>query len=206
MTPPSAPFRRPLGWWRQGSVRPDGAADALTRALGQLDRQVTVVHVDGAAVVADGGSCVLGARPPGEAVPLLGMAPPLHPEHLGDATFRALHGVRYAYVAGAMANGIASVELVVAMARAGMLGFFGAAGLALPEVAAAIDRIQAEAGTGAWGANLIHTPSEPDIEQAVVALYLQRGVRCVSASGGQKPANSSCFLASNCSSVSKPAA
>ena len=50
-------------------------------------------------------------------------------ENLGDANFRADHGLRYAYLAGAMANGIASVEVVEAMARAGMLGFFGAAGL-----------------------------------------------------------------------------
>ena len=42
-----------------------------------------------------------------------------------------LHGVRYAYATGAMANGIASVELVEAGAKAGVLSFFGAAGLAL---------------------------------------------------------------------------
>lgn len=54
-------------------------------------------------------------------------------DSLGDAGFRRAHGLRYAYVAGAMANGIASVELVEAMARGGMLGFFGAAGLSLNE-------------------------------------------------------------------------
>ena len=59
---------------------------------------------------------MFGARPEGEALPLLGTVPPLHPEELGDGSFRSLHGVRYAYVVGAMANGIASVDLVVAMA------------------------------------------------------------------------------------------
>src|ERR1700730_3720840 len=39
-------------------------------------------------------------------------------ENLGDANFRADHGLRYAYVAGAMANGIGSAEGVEAMSRA----------------------------------------------------------------------------------------
>ena len=37
--------------------------------------------------------------------------------NLGDTGFRRDHGLRYAYVAGAMANGIASEALVMAMAR-----------------------------------------------------------------------------------------
>src|SRR5947208_1455758 len=56
--------------------------------------------------------------------------PPCRPEDLGDRSFRADHRLRYTYVAGAMANGIGSADLVVAMGRAGMLSFFGAAGLA----------------------------------------------------------------------------
>ena len=55
-------------------------------------------------------------------------SPAVRPEQLGDASFRADQGLRYAYLAGAMANGIGSVEIVSAMSRAGMLGFFGAAG------------------------------------------------------------------------------
>ena len=69
------------------------------------------------------------------------LAETCRPENLGDPAFRRDHGVRYAYVTGAMANGIASVELVEAVARAGMLGFFGAAGLPLERVEAAIDRL-----------------------------------------------------------------
>jgi PfaD family protein len=83
-----------------------------------------------------------------------------------------------------MANGIATPELVVAMARAGMLGFYGAAGLAAHKVEAALDVIEAALGPDgpSWGANLIHSPNEPDLEAAVVDLYLRRGVRRVSAS------------------------
>ena len=56
-------------------------------------------------------------------------SPPIYPEWLGDRSFCEIHGVRFPYCTGAMANGIASTRLVIAMARAGFLGFFGAAGL-----------------------------------------------------------------------------
>ncbi len=103
-------------------------------------------------------------------------------EDLGDASFRTDHRLRYAYVAGAMANGIGSVEIVEAMSRAGMLGFFGAAGLPPARVEAAIDRLSRGLGDAPHGFNLIHSPSEPDLENAVVDLYVRRGVRLVEAS------------------------
>ncbi|MGB0932618.1 MAG: hypothetical protein ACPGVB_17670, partial [Chitinophagales bacterium] len=40
------------------------------------------------------------------------------PEMLGDAEFCRFHGTKYAYKTGAMANGIASAELVIAMGKA----------------------------------------------------------------------------------------
>ena len=79
------------------------------------------------------------ARPEGDRI--AGFLPPCRPEHLGDASFRAEHRLRFAYLSGAMANGIGSVEIVEAMGRAGMLGIFGAAGLPLVRVEAAIDRL-----------------------------------------------------------------
>jgi trans-AT polyketide synthase, acyltransferase and oxidoreductase domains len=109
-------------------------------------------------------------------------APAVRPEDLGDAEFRADHRLRYPCVAGAMANGIGSAEIVEAMARAGMLGFFGAAGLPLERVEAAIVRIQDALGERTYGFNLIHSPNEPALESAVVDLYLKHDVRLVEAS------------------------
>jgi trans-AT polyketide synthase/acyltransferase/oxidoreductase domain-containing protein len=63
----------------------------------------------------------------------------LKAEDLGDESFRRDHRLRYAYAAGAMANGIASTRLVAEMARAGMLSFFGAAGLGVERIESAID-------------------------------------------------------------------
>ncbi|MEM1035098.1 MAG: 2-nitropropane dioxygenase, partial [Myxococcota bacterium] len=107
----------------------------------------------------------------------------LYPEWLGDRSFNEVHGVRAPYVAGAMANGIASPRLVVAMARAGLLGVFGAGGLSFDRVRDGLDAIErALPPGGAWASNLIHSPHEPALEEAVAELYLQRGVRRVSAS------------------------
>ncbi len=115
--------------------------------------------------------------------PLLDTLPALYPEWLGDRSFNEAHGVRFPYVTGAMANGIATTRLVIAMAEAGMLGFFGSAGLSLERTTRAIDELTARLGDRLpWGSNLIHSPNEPSLEAGVVQLYLDRGVRRVSAS------------------------
>jgi PfaD family protein len=108
--------------------------------------------------------------------------PACRPQDLGDASFRSDHRLRYAYLAGAMANGIGSAEVVEAMARAGMLGFFGAAGLPVARVEAAVERLTRTLGDLPFGFNLIHSPTEPHVENAVVDLYLRHGVRLVEAS------------------------
>ncbi|MGO4781818.1 hypothetical protein AB4084_40660, partial [Lysobacter sp. 2RAB21] len=51
------------------------------------------------------------------------------PHDLGSEVFRRRYGLRYAYVAGAMYKGIASSQVVIRMAKAGMLGFLGTGGL-----------------------------------------------------------------------------
>ena len=114
--------------------------------------------------------------------PLLAVLPPLYPEWLGCRGFGEVHGLRFPYISGAMANGIATTEIVISMARAGFLGFFGAAGLPLHRVEAAVDKLEATLGDRAsWGCNLIHSPNEPALEAAVADLYIRRGVKRVSA-------------------------
>lgn len=130
-------------------------------------------------LAADGGSYKLL---PADAPQFSAYVPPCRLEDLGDPSFRADHGLRYAYVTGAMANGIGSCDIVEAMSRAGMVGFFGAAGLAPHVVENAIDRLARTLGDRPWGVNLIHSPNEQDLEAAVVELFLRRGVRLVEAS------------------------
>lgn len=176
----------PLGWLVPAAP-PACDPAGIAAVAADLRRTLPVLwHPErrGLGVAAAGRVLPVDAPPPPEALPLVGTLPALYPEWLGDPAFRAVHGVRHAYVVGEMANGIATGAMVIAAARAGLLGFFGAAGL-LPErvereiaaIAAALD----PAGLP-WGANLIHSPSEPAIEEALVDLYLRHGVRRMSAS------------------------
>ncbi len=173
-----------VGWWTPDGVRaPEVGGDAVTRAVHHVASPVRLVDVDGQLAVAHGGTATLegeGAATSGSRR-LVGYAPALRPSQLGDSGFCATHGLTYPYVAGAMANGVGSEAVVEAMARAGMVGFFGAAGLSPERIEAAIDRIQRTVGDRPYGFNLIHTPAEPQSEAAVVALYLRRGVHLVSA-------------------------
>lgn len=173
-----------IGWWIEDGEPVSRGEQALAAALRLLDRPVYVVDAAGAMGVATGGHGVIG-----DAVPrgarchrLRAMVSPVKPESLGDASFREEYGLRYAYCAGAMANGIGSEAIVESMAKAGMLGFFGAAGLTPGRVEQAIDRIQVSVGGKPFGFNLIHSPAEPALENAIVDLYLRRGVRLVDAS------------------------
>jgi len=165
---------------RNGHTRP---AAGLADALGRLTTPLVVRRENGEWHCQSGvfhGPMDVSQKDP--SLPATGYAPPLTPESLGDASFRHAHGLRYAYVAGAMANGIASVELVEAMARGGMLGFFGAAGLGKDRVEAALHRLQTEIPGLPFGVNLIHSPNEPALEDAVARMFIQRGLRLIEAS------------------------
>lgn len=101
-------------------------------------------------------------------------------DRLGDRDFCMDLGLRYPYLGGSMAKGISSVSMVEELGRAGMLGFFGAAGLPFSAVETAVDLL-----TDApfpCGFNLIHSPHEPDLEKALAELYIRKGVRLVEAS------------------------
>ncbi len=96
------------------------------------------------------GAASAGAGAGGAGYPLIATLPALFPEWLGDRTFLETHGVRFPYATGPMANGIATSTIVIEMARAGMIGFFGSAGLVPERVEQALVEIEtALAGTGA---------------------------------------------------------
>lgn len=119
---------------------------------------------------------------PADRARILAAVPALPPERLGASSFRNDHGLRYPYMAGAMAGGIASADLVIALARIGCLGSFGAAGLTTDRIETALRRFQHEIPGLPYCVNLIHSPSEPAMEQGAVELFLRFGVTCVEAS------------------------
>lgn len=121
---------------------------------------------------------------PTESEEIITTLPPMYPEWLGDQTFLATHNVKFAYIGGAMANGITTTRMVIELAQTGMLGFFGAAGLPAHHVQQAISELKNTLDPKglSWGSNLIHSPEEPTLEESVADLYIKEGVRRVSAS------------------------
>jgi len=180
-----AKTNQPIGHWSGDQQDLSFELDAFGKFCNRLAHALFVVkRTDGTVAATDSGRACLGddAQCDKTALPLAGFAPPLLPTDLGDAYFREQYGLKYAYIAGAMANGITSVDMVAAVGKAGMLGFFGSAGLDLAAVETAIDRLQATPGNIPFGMNLIHSPNEPELEQGIVDLYLKKGVTLVSAS------------------------
>jgi trans-AT polyketide synthase, acyltransferase and oxidoreductase domains len=186
-----------LGWWSAtgGSLSIDSTS--IAESVRDLASPLMIVNTSEGLGLARGGTGSLGSTGhDSQSYPIVGVVPPVRLSELGDATFRHDHGLRFSYVSGAMAAGIGSERIVEDMFQQGMLGIFGAAGLSLSRVEAAIDRLQkldtridpntVSAGNSckspSYGFNLIHSPNDQSLERAVVDLYLRRNVRLIEAS------------------------
>jgi trans-AT polyketide synthase/acyltransferase/oxidoreductase domain-containing protein len=175
---------------------PDGAPPAPllspsstpTRGASAAPRASTLAPVSDSVAALHDASLELGIDTSGRLVrglgdgELRGRIPAVAAESLGAESFREAHGLRANIVSGAMAGGIGSPEIVIAMGRAGLLGFYGAGGLPLEAVEESVARIKSELGDLPAGFNLLHNPNEPSVEQATVDLYLRHGCKMVSAS------------------------
>ncbi|MCP3927139.1 MAG: PfaD family polyunsaturated fatty acid/polyketide biosynthesis protein [Desulfobacterales bacterium] len=111
----------------------------------------------------------------------LAYIPPFSDKNFGDTQFQNDYGTKYCLYGGAMANGIASEEMVIELGKNGFFGSFGSAGLIPSRVEEAIIKIQKALPEGPYAFNLIHSPSEPAMEQGAVDLYLKYKVRCIEA-------------------------
>jgi len=118
----------------------------------------------------------------GDSFSLLAHSMPMRICQFGDPEFIKTYGVKMAYMTGAMANGIASEEMVIASGSLGVLSSFGAAGLIPSRIEEAIEKIQQSLHNGPYAFNLIHSPSEDAIEKSAVELFLRKGVNTVEAS------------------------
>jgi PfaD family protein len=172
------------GWWIQGDTDPELGNNALKKAIHRVTQPVFLINHNNRLAVGPGGTITIGndISSVKAGFPLCAYVPPLPPKNLGDHQFKKVHNLRYAYIVGAMANGITSVKMVEKVGHAGMLGFFGSAGLALDEIEAAIDWLQKNLKDIPFGFNLIHSPNDPALEDATVRLYLKRKIRLVSTS------------------------
>ena len=118
----------------------------VAEALAELRKPVAVVSSalgPVPVVVGDGGLAEIAGEE------LLALLPPIYPEWLGERSFTAAHGVRFPYVVGEMARGIATPRMAIAAVRAGGMGFYGSAGLDLDTVEAGVREIQEALGPDA---------------------------------------------------------
>jgi PfaD family protein len=150
----------------------------MSRVLMELDQPIWAIEQHGSiGLVAGGKPCLAGSGPQ-----VLGMAPALTTNMLGDPSFCKTYGTRYAYCAGAMANGISTEELVIALGKAGLMGSFGAGGVSPSRIETAIQKIKAALPQGPYAFNLLNSPNEPMLEARVVELYLKNQIRVIEAS------------------------
>ncbi|RPJ16783.1 MAG: PfaD family polyunsaturated fatty acid/polyketide biosynthesis protein [Desulfobacteraceae bacterium] len=173
-----------LGWWSDSGKPPEKTTKAIRDAILDVTRPGDLVNMNGDTAAGIGGHAYIGSDSPfvSDSYPLSAFAPPLHPEKLGNPLFRKKYNIRYAYIAGAMANGITSVKMVTEAGNAGFMGFFGAAGLHPDDVDSAIFSLKENLGEKTFGFNLIHSPNDPELESAIVNLYLKRKISLISAS------------------------
>jgi PfaD family protein len=176
-------FGRSFGWW-QGESEPETDENALQRALLNVTSPIFLMDKDGRYGVSMEGSASIHSKNnrKTDRYPLLAYVPSLHPKDLGETRFKQTHGLKYPYVCGAMANGITSVDMVEKAGKAGMVGFFGAGGLSLLKIEDAVHALKSRMNDLPFGFNLIHNPGDPAHEAAVVNLYLNNGIRLISAS------------------------
>lgn len=156
--------------------------ESIKARLLDLHQPCYIVQVNGQLGITSEGQPYYGGNGKTGQADLLLATPPMSVQQLGDRDFITAHDVRFAYGTGAMAGGIASEELVIALGKNRILGCFGAGGLPPGRIEAAIRRIQLAIPQGPYAFNLIHSPNEPALERAAVELFNQYRVRTVEAS------------------------
>lgn len=175
-------YNCPYFWSQENGSLEDFMTDSRKHLL-DVYKPLLLVADKGRLFIANGGCLAMSESEGNQASARKAVAwvPAIPPESLGDREFKLKHGLKYAYAAGAMAGGITSVEMVIAMGEAGMLGFFGSAGLSVDHIENAIDRIQKHDKKIPYGFNLIHSPGESGLEMETVKLYLKKGVKRICA-------------------------
>ncbi|MGA9925707.1 MAG: 2-nitropropane dioxygenase, partial [Isosphaeraceae bacterium] len=86
----------------------DGFHETLERAIGDVAEPFLVVDRGGVAGLIMGPPAAASLE---DLERLIAFVPACRLEQLGDPSFRETHGTRFACMAGAMANGIGSVEV-----------------------------------------------------------------------------------------------
>lgn len=188
MTFLDSPFIRPslelqshVGWWQGDETTLKVDEDGILSLINKVDVPLMAVLKDGLVQLTDSGAVSFDlVKRPANAFPLLALVGPTSLDSLGDSSFCADYGLKYAYMGGSMAHGISSTKLAIELGKAGMIGFIGSAGDSPQKVEEHL--LEMKASGVPFGFNLIHSPNEPDLENAIVDLYLKHEIRLIEAS------------------------
>ncbi|MGM3309236.1 PfaD family polyunsaturated fatty acid/polyketide biosynthesis protein [Anabaena sp. WFMT] len=157
-------------------------AEEIKIKLKNLNKPCYIVRYEGQIGITNEGNLSHANNGKTAQLEMLMAVPPLTIQQLGDPSFLDFYGVKYAYATGAMAQGIASEEMVISLGKQKILSSFGAGGLSPSRVEAAINRIQPALDQKPFAFNLLHSPSEPAIERRSIDLYLKYQIRIIEAS------------------------
>lgn len=180
---PTVGINPALGYWTGNNASLLEQDSAIHDAITNLSLPVyALLNQDDKYTVCQKGEVKIGVQMETNALPLIGFVPSTSPRQLGDISFCEDHDLRFPYMCGAMANGIASIEVVEAAAKVNLLASFGAAGLTLGEIENAAKHLSETLVTKPYCFNLIFSPNEKGHEDAVVSLYLKYGIRLIETS------------------------
>lgn len=157
-------------------------AKTIKDKLMNLNLPCYILEKEGEIGISNQGNLSYSANGKNQDLEMVLSVPTIAFNQLGDPNFLEFYGVKYAYATGAMAQGIASEEMVITLGKANILSSFGAGGLSPHRVETAIHKIQAALHNKPYAFNLLHSPSEPAIERHLIDLYLQHQVRIIEAS------------------------
>lgn len=166
----------------------DGCTESFEAVAQKIhDLHQTLLIIQGESQnIAWGGKLSLAKEYSESEVLVRAILPSITIQELGDMTFCEDYSVDFPYMSGAMANGIASVELVEALAKHNILASYGAAGLQIDEIDQSIQRLKLSLGDLTFAANLIYTPNEVGHEDKVVDVFLKHNMRLAECSAYMK--------------------
>jgi len=107
--------------------------------------------------------------------------PNITAQAFGDRAFKKEYGLKYALYGGAMANGIASSDMVIALGKAGFMGSYGSGGMPVEVVADEIDKIKTALGDKPYMVNMLSNRNL-DAEMHLAKLLVEKNVPAVEAS------------------------
>ena len=144
--------KKTIGWWTKGKASPQKGLEALKQAILRTSNYLSIFKYEDNYAISHDGACHFNSSVNGinnsyqndinginnscqndininfqkdkpESYPLLAQCLPCPPESLGSRSFLSSYGLKFPYVAGAMARGITSIDMVEKISLAGMLGF-----------------------------------------------------------------------------------